>query len=129
MVSSTPTTVVAAGTSTYTVKAGDSLYGISQRTGVRLADLLRVNGLTESSAIRPGDVLKLPRGAITQPATGTTVRGAPAPSGESYEVKAGDTLFGIAQRFGVKLNDLLAVNGFTASSVITPGTRIKIPAR
>jgi peptidoglycan-N-acetylglucosamine deacetylase len=112
----------------YTVQAGDSLFGIAQRAGVRLSDLLQLNGLTDTSPIKPGDVIRLPAGAITAPATGTTIAGTPAPSGNTYEIKAGDTLFGIAQRFGVPLQELLSVNGFTASSVITPGTRIRIPA-
>ena len=38
-----------------------------------------------------------------------------------YEVQAGDTLTGIALRFGITLEDLLAYNDLTADSLITVG--------
>ena len=53
--------------STYTVKAGDTLYRIGKNTGVPLADLLKANGLTADSVIRPGDVLVL-SGPAARPA-------------------------------------------------------------
>lgn len=46
----------------YTVKSGDSLYSIAKRyPGVSTNDLLKANGLS-SASIRPGQVLKIPRG-------------------------------------------------------------------
>jgi len=46
----------------YTVRAGDTLVGISVRVGVPLADLMAANGLTEATAasLRPDDVLIIP---------------------------------------------------------------------
>ncbi len=44
----------------YTVVAGDSLSRIARRHGVKLATLLRVNGLRASSVLRPGRVLRIP---------------------------------------------------------------------
>ena len=54
----------------YTVKAGDTPYRIAKNSGIPLADLLEANSLTESSIIRIGDVLALPRkaGAADEPA-------------------------------------------------------------
>jgi membrane-bound lytic murein transglycosylase D len=47
---------------TYKVKSGDSLYSISRKyPGVTIADLQKANNLT-SSNIRPGQVLKIPKG-------------------------------------------------------------------
>lgn len=47
--------------STYTVKSGDTLWEIAQATGVSVAELKRINGLT-SDLIKVGQVLRL-RGA------------------------------------------------------------------
>lgn len=51
-------TVASADTS-YTVKQGDTLWGISQNYNTPLTDLLSENGLSESSIIYPGDTIKL----------------------------------------------------------------------
>ena len=52
---------------------------------------------------------------------------ATATSGLTYVVAKNDSLTGIASKAKVKFNDLLAVNGFKATSVILPGQVIKLP--
>ena len=64
---------------TYTVVSGDYLASISTNNGVTLKELLAANGLTASSAIRPGQVLLLPPTSepIVQP---TPTKSSPAPN-------------------------------------------------
>ncbi|WP_068874127.1 MULTISPECIES: LysM peptidoglycan-binding domain-containing protein [unclassified Phenylobacterium] len=50
------------GAGTYTIRSGDTLYGIAQRHGTTVAALREANGLGASSAIIPGRKLKLPGG-------------------------------------------------------------------
>lgn len=52
---------------------------------------------------------------------------ATATSGLTYVVAKNDSLSGIASKAKVKFTDLLAVNGFKATSVILPGQVIKLP--
>ena len=52
---------------------------------------------------------------------------ATASTGLTYQVAKNDSLTGIASKTKVKFNDLLAVNGFKATSVILPGQIIKLP--
>ena len=52
---------------------------------------------------------------------------ATATSGLTYVVAKNDSLTGIASKAKVRFNDLLAVNGFKATSVILPGQVIKLP--
>ena len=47
--------------------------------------------------------------------------------GLTYVVAKNDSLSGIASKTKVSMNDLLAVNGFTRTSVIVPGQVIKLP--
>lgn len=46
--------------STYTVQAGDSLYGIARTHQVQLAELQEVNGISDPRHVQPGAVLKIP---------------------------------------------------------------------
>ena len=44
---------------TYTVRSGDTLWGIANREGTTIADLRRLNPTISGDLIRPGDVLRL----------------------------------------------------------------------
>ena len=46
---------------------------------------------------------------------------------EYYTIQQGDTLFGIAQSFGVTLEDLIAFNGITDPDAIEAGQKLKVP--
>ncbi|MGM9474679.1 LysM peptidoglycan-binding domain-containing protein [Pseudarthrobacter sp. YS3] len=51
---------------------------------------------------------------------------APAPDANTYTVAPGDTVGGIAARFGVDMNAMLAANGLGAYSIIVPGQILKL---
>jgi peptidoglycan DL-endopeptidase LytE len=110
----------AAGGRTYTVRAGDSLFGIAYRHDVSLASLLRANRITATDTIYPGDRLRIPGAGGAPPPTGR-------PSTGNYTVRSGDSLFGIANRHGISLTALLRANRITATDTIYPGDRLRIP--
>lgn len=56
-----------------------------------------------------------------------TASRAPA-AGESIEVQQGDTLYGIAKRYGVSISALIEVNGLTNGQQIKPGKQLLLPA-
>ena len=45
-----------------------------------------------------------------------------------YVVRAGDSLFAIAIKFGVDLDDLLRWNKLTGRTIIQPGLKIRVAA-
>ena len=47
-------------------------------------------------------------------------------SGQSYTVQSGDSIWGIAEKFGISVDQLLADNGWTTDSTIMPGDTIVI---
>lgn len=61
-------------TGTYTVKPGDSLYALARAHKVSLAELQRVNGITQPTKVRPGTVLKVPGTAGSAPAASEAPR-------------------------------------------------------
>jgi LysM repeat protein len=121
----TPTT--AAGTTTITVRAGDSLAGLAWRHRVSLSALLQANSLAITSIIHPGRTLVLPGGGVASRSIAPSVTTNSSSGRSAYVVRAGDALAGIAWRHGVTLSALVAANGLTVSSVIHPGRSLTIP--
>jgi LysM repeat protein len=121
----TPSSAAPTAAATYTVKSGDTLYGIATRNGLGLSTLLKANGLSSSSVIRPGQKLKL-SGAVSRPSSTVTPSSAAPTAAATYTVKSGDTLSGIATRNGIGLSALLKANGLSSSSVIHPGQKLKL---
>jgi murein DD-endopeptidase MepM/ murein hydrolase activator NlpD len=70
--------VVANYTGTYTVKPGDSLYGIARSNKVKFAELQQVNGISDPRRVKPGMVLKVP-GESANEAPSRIAEDAPAP--------------------------------------------------
>ena len=120
------------GSSTYVVRWGDTLSGIAQRNGVALSSLLTANQLSLTSLIMPGRTLTIPGGAATatSPASAATPSSSAAPgaSGSTHVVRSGDTLSGIAARYGVSLASLLRATGLSTTSLIVPGMKLALPA-
>jgi N-acetylmuramoyl-L-alanine amidase len=102
----------------YTVKSGDTLFLIGKRYGVSVANLKAANGLKGDSLYK-GQKLTIPTGD-------GNVSGSSGVS--TYKVQKGDTLFLIARKFGVSVNDLKRYNNFWRNTVY-PGQVLKIPAR
>ena len=108
--------------STYTVKAGDTLWDIAQSqlgNGSRYKEIMTLNGLA-SDVIQPGQVLKLPTGSASNTGSSST---------KTYTVKTGDTLWDIAQNLlgnGARYNEIVSLNNLH-SSIIYPGQVLKIP--
>jgi LysM repeat protein len=64
----------------------------------------------------------------TQPPIATPTIPAPAPTSQTtYTVRAGDTLFEIALRFGITTSALAQANGITNPALIRPGQILIIP--
>jgi LysM repeat protein len=115
-------TAVAAAPTTYTVTAGDTVSSIAGRFGLATASVLALNGLGWKSLIFAGQQLKLTNsGAVPAPQ-------AQAPSATTrYSIQKGDTIGGIAAKFGLSTQTLLSANGLGWSSIIYAGHTLAIP--
>lgn len=102
--------------STYTVKAGDTLSKIAAKFGTTYQELAKLNGIANPNKIYPGQVIKL---------TGSAPTAAPKAAG-NYTVKAGDTLSGIAAKFGTTYQELAKINGIANPNKIYPGQVLKL---
>ena len=93
--------------STYTVKAGDSLWNIANQYGITVDELKNLNNLT-SNTLSIGQILKVPNG------------------GNTYTVKSGDSLWSIANRYGTTVDTLKSLNGLT-SNTLSIGQVLRLP--
>jgi LysM repeat protein len=109
----------ASGPATYTVSDGDTLGLVAQRFGVSLDAIMAANGIEDPDLIQLGSVLAIPGEAAPAPAD------APAPG--AYTVEPGDTLSGIAARFGLDWTGLAAANGIDDPALLQPGQVLTIP--
>ena len=99
----------------YTVAPGDTVCGIAKRYGVKCRALLAANGLTSGSVLSVGRRLVIP-GALAE------TRG-----GDTYTVRKGDSACGVASRYGVSCDTLLAANELSQQDLIYPGQTLRIP--
>lgn len=136
--------------SSYTVKSGDTLYRIAKNAGMSVADLARINGISNANVLRVGQTLHFNKTAqkptqtapvtkpsVTKPATTPASNAAHASATKpkvtpaqpkqatqtkpsttttspskvaSYTVKAGDTMWSIANKHGLSVAQLQQAN-------------------
>lgn len=96
---------------THTVAAGETLSGIAAKYGTTYQHLAAINGISNPNLIYAGQILKI---------TGS------APVAKTYTVRSGDTLSGIAAKYGTTYQHLAQINGIADPNVIYPGQVLKI---
>ena len=114
----------------YKIQRGDTLWGIARKNGVSLADLLNANpSINKNSRLSIGQEVMIPSAnpLAPQPVVQSDPVSPLSGNDAIHEVQKGDTLSGIARRYGVALSALLRENNLTLSSVIRVGQSISIP--
>ena len=99
---------------TYMVKAGDTLYGISNQFGVSVTELASLNGI-QGANLQIGEVLKIP-GTIGENPNNMFM----------YTVKNGDTLYGIAKKYNTTVQKIIDLNYLKNTNLVV-GQVIRIP--
>lgn len=122
---------------TYKVEKGDTLYSISRKYQITVAELRAANNLSENDVIKVGQKLKIPSADISAAAALATDNKATTTSSatlsattktKEYTVVKGDTMYSIAKKNGMTLAEFMAMNGLDNSSVIKVGQKLKIAA-
>ena len=108
--------------STYTVRSGDTLSGIAAMYGTTYQKLAEINGISDPNLIYPGQKIK-----ITGEASGSSDK--PSSASQTYTVKSGDTLSGIASKYGTTWQKLRDLNGLANPNLIYPGQVLKVTGK
>ncbi|HEX5521233.1 MAG TPA: LysM peptidoglycan-binding domain-containing protein, partial [Longimicrobiaceae bacterium] len=128
------------------IEPGETLWGLARRYDVSVAELQAANAMKGSSTIVPGRTLRVPRAetvvaaAEAEPAKAAAKGGGGQGKSASTErreaarkaepvrhtVQSGETLWGLARRYGSTIDAIRAANGMQ-SGVIRPGQTLTIP--
>ncbi|MBI3186994.1 MAG: LysM peptidoglycan-binding domain-containing protein [Gammaproteobacteria bacterium] len=114
---------------THTVQAGDTFWSLSRRYNVGTQEIAQWNGMASRDTLVAGQNLVIWSKARTATPT-TTPRARVDITGEtirtiSYKVRHGDSLYRIAQKFNVAVNDLKRWNTI-GNKILRPGTVLKL---
>ena len=99
----------------YTVQRGDTLSKIAREYNVTVAHIVELNDITNPNLIYPGEKLRITESDVTN------LNPIPKNNYSTYTVRRGDTLSGIARRFGVSVNYLVTANNIQNPNLIFPG--------
>jgi len=126
----------------YKVQAGDTLPEIAASLKIAPAALRTANSIISDNELYPGRWLKIPTpaeiaaqsapaasGTVAQPKPAAAPQGAIAAPAQTsvYEVRSGDTAWGIAQKLGVSYHDLMKVNGVDKPETLQIGQKLRVP--
>jgi membrane-bound lytic murein transglycosylase D len=140
------------GFGSYTVRSGDSLGRLAERSGVRAARIRELNPKVDFDRLKTGETLRLPYQATARLAAHraapepermvasaapavkpSAARPAPAKAGPAptpttatHTVAAGESLWGIARRYGVEVSEVQRANRL-AGTTIRSGQKLTIP--
>jgi membrane-bound lytic murein transglycosylase D len=125
----------------HTVRRGETLSGIASDYGVELGDIRAANEI-RGSVIQPGQSLVVPAPSSNSSATLAVLaapraditsqlpeyqRPAAPKKPKVHVVKSGDTLWGVARKYGVSVPALASANGLSSKAGLVKGARLEIP--
>lgn len=116
----------------YTVRPGETLSIIAERFGTTVERLQRFNNLKDTDVIQVGQELLIPAAGSTPEPTTTrrpteTFVPGPTPGTVLHVVQTGDTLLGIALKYGVPMNVIQKANDIKDAETIRVGQQLVIP--
>lgn len=130
----------AVGGQVVTVRPGQTLDSLASQYGVPQNQLLSANQMKSAADVRAGRVVVIPHRVALAPDSAlrptpvsysppaARVTPAPAASGAAtHTVAPGDTLYGIARRYGATVSQMVAINGLSSAESIHVGQTLRLP--
>ena len=114
----------------YRVRRGDTLSRIASRYHTSATAIANASRISVRSHLIVGQRLTIPARHGSKHAAASTASARPSSTGSSssvvHTVRRGETLYRIADRYQVTVNQICQLNSITPNGVLYPGTRLKI---
>ena len=111
-----PGTPGAGTTVTHVVQPGENLFRIALKYGTTVEAIAATNGIVNPNVVYVGQQLTIPQGSVT-----------PGPGVRYHVVQPGETLSGIAMRYGTTPWAIAAANGIANINYVYAGQTLRIP--
>lgn len=102
--------------SRYLIRRGDTLSDVAVRFHTSVRSIANANGIGDADRIYAGNYLTIPAGSG-------------GGSAGTYVVQPGDTLWGVAKRYGVSVSALAGANGLSNPDMVRDGRTLTIPGQ
>lgn len=102
------------GSSTYVVQNGDTLGAIARKFGTSVRALVEANGITNPNLIHAGKTISITGSSSSTSTTAALSTGSGSGkqlAGQRHLVKSGETVAGIARKYGISASDFQRWNG------------------
>jgi murein DD-endopeptidase MepM/ murein hydrolase activator NlpD len=103
----------------HTLQRGETIYSIARAYGVSVQSILQLNGIVDAAKVQAGQRIRIP---VQNTGGGTD-------GYSEHRVIWGETLYSIARRYSITLQELLDLNGLLSSYVLKEGDRLRVPVR
>ena len=114
--------VVVADENSYIVQSKDNYFKLARKFNLNQKELFALNPGLEEKGLQPGDVIQIkgnsaqtktePKATVVSQPTSTQTYSTTSVSDDyvTYTVQEGDTVFGLLNKFGITLDELLSLN-------------------
>ncbi|OTN75127.1 hypothetical protein A5886_000197 [Enterococcus sp. 8G7_MSG3316] len=118
---STANTTTTSSKGTYTVVSGDSVWSIANKNNISMDQLRSINNI-QNDFVYPGQQLSITGASTTSTSSSTTSTTA---SAGTYTVASGDSVWGIANQFGISTDQFIQWNNIQ-NNFIYPGQSVRV---
>jgi len=108
----------------HVLKKGETLYSLAKTYGISFADLVAANKLVDAGKVQVGQKIVIPGKVESLPAAADR-------TSSEHVVQKGETLYGIARKYGMGITELRTLNSLKEDSVLKVGARlvVTVPAQ
>lgn len=115
---------------TVTIREGQSLWSLAAEYGTTVDAIVAANGLSNARTIRAGTSVVIPGATTAQSKSKkTAARTKPGTKTIVVRIYNGQTVWDVAQAYGVSVEDIVAANGLRSPDFVKAGQRLVVPVQ